>query len=61
MKDHGYDVEVYSDVVADPPEKYVLGAVEVAKQKQVCAVVGFGGGSAMDVAKLVRFVVNTSL
>ena len=49
----GVDVTVFSDVVADQPETVVLAATEAAKVADVDAVIGFGGGSSLDVAKLV--------
>ncbi|MDB2422422.1 iron-containing alcohol dehydrogenase [Paracoccaceae bacterium] len=49
----GVNVTVFSDVVADPPEAVVLAATEAAKVADVDAVIGFGGGSSLDVAKLV--------
>lgn len=33
-------LEIYSDVVADPPEQCILDAVNIAKSKSACAVVG---------------------
>jgi|TARA_B100000780_G_scaffold210937_1_gene150849 alcohol dehydrogenase class IV len=45
-------VTVFSDVVADPPEAVVLAAAEAAKEADADAVIGFGGGSSLDVAKL---------
>jgi alcohol dehydrogenase class IV len=48
----GLAVHVFSDVQADPPESVILAAVAAAKAHQVDCVVGFGGGSSMDVAKL---------
>jgi alcohol dehydrogenase class IV len=49
----GIGVHVYSDVVADPPEAVVLHAVEFARKQGVDIVIGIGGGSSMDVAKLI--------
>ncbi len=47
---------VYADIVADPPEQCVLDAVSTA---QGCdGVIGFGGGSSMDVAKLVAVLLK---
>ena len=45
--------EIYSDIIADPPESILLAAVEQAKTSGCDGVIGFGGGSSMDVAKLV--------
>jgi alcohol dehydrogenase len=44
---------IYSDVVADPPEHVVIEATAAARDAGCDGVVGFGGGSSMDVAKLV--------
>ncbi len=52
------DYEIYSDVQADPAESIVLSAVEFAKQRNVDVVIGFGGGSSMDVAKLIAILAN---
>ena len=46
-------VEVFSDVEADPPEHIILTAAEQAKSAGVEGIVGLGGGSSLDVAKLV--------
>ncbi|MRW90151.1 iron-containing alcohol dehydrogenase [Duganella sp. FT80W] len=49
----GLAVETYSQVVADPPEAVVLQAVEAARTFGADIVIGLGGGSSMDVAKLI--------
>ena len=46
----------FLDVVADPPEDVVLAAIEFARQHKADGVIGFGGGSSMDTAKLVAAV-----
>lgn len=56
----GFNVEVYADVVADPPEVKILEALEVSKRKGAVGVIGFGGGSSMDVAKIVAFLSHQS-
>ncbi|QYF95181.1 iron-containing alcohol dehydrogenase [Massilia sp. PAMC28688] len=53
----GMEVEIYSDVVADPPEHVVLAAVAFARERAVDLVIGLGGGSSMDVAKLIAVLV----
>jgi hypothetical protein len=50
---------VYSDVVADPPEQVVLNAVEFARQHAVDLIIGLGGGSSMDVAKLIAVLAGS--
>lgn len=49
----GLTHQIYSDVVADPAEQNVLSAASLAIEAGCDGVVGFGGGSSMDVAKLV--------
>lgn len=49
----GIEVDIYSNVVADPPEPVVLEAVEAARRHGADIVIGLGGGSSMDVAKLI--------
>jgi alcohol dehydrogenase class IV len=53
-------VTVYDQVVADPQEKIILSAIEQAKQDQIDGVIGFGGGSSMDTAKVVAVLTKSS-
>ena len=43
----------YADVKADPPEAVIYAALDVLKAGGNDGVIGFGGGSSMDTAKLV--------
>ncbi|HEX8612791.1 MAG TPA: iron-containing alcohol dehydrogenase [Telluria sp.] len=52
-------VHVWSDVVADPPESVVLEAVEVARRHGTDLIIGLGGGSSMDVAKLIAVLAGS--
>jgi alcohol dehydrogenase class IV len=56
---HNIEVSLYSDVVADPPESVVQAAVEFARKQGVDMVVGLGGGSSMDVAKLIAVLAGS--
>jgi alcohol dehydrogenase class IV len=60
LEQAGISVELYSEVEADPPEQVVLAAAEVARQANIEGVIGLGGGSSMDVAKLVSVLANSS-
>ncbi|CAB3632564.1 alcohol dehydrogenase [Achromobacter xylosoxidans] len=52
----GWQTLVIDDVVADPPEAVVQAAAERARAFDADVVIGFGGGSSMDVAKLVALL-----
>lgn len=56
LKAFNYVVTIFSDVVADPPVDVVQSAVKAAKDAQADCVIGLGGGSSMDVAKLVALL-----
>ncbi|MEC4720657.1 iron-containing alcohol dehydrogenase [Noviherbaspirillum sp. CPCC 100848] len=59
LKGAGLCVAIYSDVVADPPEAVVLHAVSEARQNDTDLVIGLGGGSSMDVAKLIAVLAGS--
>ena len=48
--------EVFADVVADPPAQMILTAVVKATAAGTTGVLGFGGGSSLDTAKLVALL-----
>ena len=54
----GVEFEIFSDVVADPPAKVVELACQKARKAKIEGVIGLGGGSSMDVAKLVALLVG---
>jgi alcohol dehydrogenase len=60
LEKNDFQVSVFSDVVADPPESVVLTAVAVAQQEKIELVIGIGGGSSMDIAKLVAVLAHGS-
>jgi alcohol dehydrogenase class IV len=54
---HDWQVNLIDDVIADPPEHVVLLAAERARAADAQIVLGLGGGSSMDVAKLLAVLV----
>jgi alcohol dehydrogenase class IV len=52
------EYELYADVVADPPESVVMDAVTEGQAFNCDGVIGFGGGSSMDVAKLLAVLIK---
>jgi len=53
-------VEVFDDVEADPSQKTLLTAIEIGKKIKATGVIGFGGGSSMDVAKLSALILGSN-
>ncbi len=49
----GIEVHVFAEVQADPPEAIVLAGVAQAQMFHVELIIGLGGGSSLDVAKLI--------
>lgn len=54
----GIEVTLFDKVIADPPEHIVLKATQTAKSVSADAVIAVGGGSSLDVAKLVAILAN---
>lgn len=52
LKHEGVEAVLYKDVEADPPEEKILEAAHMARTQAVAGVIGLGGGSSLDVAKL---------
>ncbi|MBT4242796.1 MAG: iron-containing alcohol dehydrogenase [Planktomarina temperata] len=50
LRTAGVEVTLFDQVQADPPEEIVLRAAQYARS--ATGVIGFGGGSSLDVAKL---------
>ena len=53
----GIESSVYSEVEADPPEAVVYAACDAARAADASLIVGLGGGSSLDAAKLVALLV----
>ena len=53
-------IEIFDDVESDPSKKTLLSAIEVGKKFKATGVIGFGGGSSMDVAKLVALILGSN-
>lgn len=55
----GVAVSVFSQVQADPPEAVIMAAVTAAQACAADCVVGLGGGSSLDVAKLAALLARS--
>lgn len=54
----GLAVHIFDETEADPSDATVLKASALGRKHKVDVVVGFGGGSSMDVAKLVALLAS---
>jgi len=53
LEEAGYTFLIFDDVVADPPEEIVLKGADIVRDFDAGLVIGFGGGSPMDTAKVI--------
>ncbi|MGH8809540.1 MAG: iron-containing alcohol dehydrogenase, partial [Noviherbaspirillum sp.] len=60
LSEANLSVSIFSAVVADPPEAVVLRAVAEARKNEIDLVIGLGGGSSMDVAKLIAVLAGST-
>jgi len=51
LKEFGFDVITFDEVVPDPSVSLVLKCVELARDKRIDIILGIGGGSSIDTAK----------
>ncbi len=56
----GFEVFIVDNVVADPPESVILSVVQQYRPLEIELVVGLGGGSSMDVAKMAAVLLEPS-
>ncbi len=59
LEDSGRAVTMFDKVEADPSRMTLEAAVEAGRSAGVTSVVGFGGGSPMDVAKLAAYLLGS--
>ncbi|MBA2057681.1 iron-containing alcohol dehydrogenase [Psychrobacter cryohalolentis] len=58
LEQAGINVVIFDRVVADPPIEVVEEAIELARANQCNMVIGLGGGSPIDTAKIVALYPN---
>ena len=59
IESEGREVVLFDSVEADPSRGTLLAAVELGRRHDVTHVIGFGGGSPMDVAKLAAYLLGS--
>ena len=61
LEKNGVEVHVINDTPPEPPLNKVQEIYQVAKELNSQVIIGIGGGSAMDTAKLVAIALNNSI
>jgi alcohol dehydrogenase class IV len=59
MRKSGISVAIFDKVAADPPYRTVYAAINAARAARADLIVGLGGGSSIDTAKVVALAVNS--
>ena len=59
LAQHALPYQLFSDVIADPPETVIQAGLQTAVDAEVDGVIGFGGGSSLDTAKLVALLARS--
>lgn len=60
LQSSGFTVTIFDAVVADPPESVLHACVQTARQQDTDIVLGFGGGSSLDVAMLAAVLLGST-
>lgn len=60
LRGEGYSVTVFDEVEPDPSLQTLMSAVDQGRAAGVTGVIGFGGGSSLDVAKLTALLLGSS-
>lgn len=55
----GHEVTVFDEVEADPSQDTLMRAVDLGRSVGVTGVLGFGGGSSLDIAKLAALLLGS--
>ncbi len=55
----GFEPVVFAEVTPDPPAPMIRRAAALAREQGVGGVVGFGGGSSLDTAKLAAYLARS--
>lgn len=58
LRDAGIHVEIFTDVAENPTVEHVAAGAEFAAPKAIDFIIGLGGGSAMDCAKGINFILT---
>lgn len=58
LEKQGIQIHVFDQVQSDPNDKIIMDGVKIAKEKNVDFIVAIGGGSSLDAAKAISFMLK---
>ncbi|SIQ19428.1 iron-containing alcohol dehydrogenase family protein [Halanaerobium kushneri] len=58
LEKNGVQIHIYDQVQSDPDDKVIMEGVRTARDKNVDFIVAIGGGSSLDAAKAISFMLN---
>lgn len=58
LDQHQYRYQLYQEIHSDPSEAEILTLVDFSKHQAIDTVIGFGGGSVMDAAKVAALLAH---
>lgn len=59
LETNGRNIAIFDSVEADPSQKTLMAAVERGRDHDATGILGFGGGSSLDIAKLVALLIGS--
>jgi alcohol dehydrogenase class IV len=55
------EIKIFDQVQSDPDDKIIKNGVKFAEENNVNFIIGLGGGSSLDAAKAISFMINNPL
>lgn len=59
LETSGRNIAIFDRVEADPSQETLMAAVERGRDHKATGILGFGGGSSLDIAKLVALLIGS--
>jgi len=60
LEKEGIEINIYDQVQSDPDDKIIMDGVKKAREKDVDFIVAIGGGSSLDAAKAISFMLKNA-
>lgn len=61
LEKEGIKIKIFDQVQSDPDDDIIMDGVKFAEDQNVDFIVGLGGGSSLDAAKAISFMINNPL